>query len=714
MNRFLKLNPILLSGALVAMATEPGMASVAMINDVRLNQTNSGLELIFDTNGGDASNIFTVNQGNTLRADITRTQLNLPDGNSFSQANPAPGITEVSVVPLDANSVRVTITGANQAPVSKVESSRNRVVMAINHDGAAAQQPTPVPEAIETVPGPEVTDLAQAVPDPAEIVPDAPAAPIAPPTQATPDVLIPNPDVTIDGVPVPRPQVQQAPPFLPRAVAPPVGDIAIAESGISRAGIDLGSNERIPKLLLRDAPSREVLSLLARAAGLNLVFASEGAAGTAGAAAGAGGDGPLVTLDIEDESVNDVFNHVLRITGLQANRVGRSIYVGPQLPLGARSVVSRSIRLNQVNAVDAAGYLASLGATATQVVTQPEIEIVTAESGVEGGAPITRTIETTSTTVEEISFTPNLESGVAVPLSGLQAVADSRLNSLTLVGESDLVALATEYLTRLDLRRRQVALNVKIVDINLSAEEEFGISFTYLNNGLSLSTNIAGGGLQGGINFNSLAPSAESFILDINAAIRNSNAKILTDPTLIVQEGQVSSVALVEDVVTGLTTTVSEETGVVTSITPERTDVGLILTIQVERIDDNGFVTFNVSPTVSSIAGVTEFIIPGGGSQDLVDVARREVSSGSIRVRDGQTLLLAGIIQEREIATSSKVPILGDLPIIGALFRSSSTDEQRNEVIVMVTPQILDDSDQTTWGYSYTPSEEVQEILNNR
>ena len=392
---------------------------------------------------------------------------------------------------------------------------------------------------------------------------------------------------------------------------------------------------------------------------------------------------------------------------MQANRVGRSIYVGPQLPLGARSVISRTLRLNQVEASEAAGYLASLGATATQITTQPQIEVVTTAGSVEGAADISRTIETETTTVEDISFDPDEESGVAVPLAGLQAVADSRLNSLTLVGEADLVELATEYITRLDLRRRQVAINVKVIDLNLASSENFGVSFSYLNNGLALST---AGGFNGTLNFNSPTPSAESFIIDINAAITDQNAKILTDPTLIIQEGQVSSVALVESVLTSIETEIDGDSGVRTQ-TPVFEDAGLILTVQVERIDDNGFVTFNVTPTISSPQPAIPFETEAG-TQFLTPISRREVSSGSIRVRDGQTLLLAGIIQEGETSSATKVPILGDLPIIGALFRSTQTQGTRDEVIVMLTPEILDDSDESTWGYSYTPSEEVDAILN--
>ena len=88
---------------------------------------------------------------------------------------------------------------------------------------------------------------------------------------------------------------------------------------------------------------------------------------------------------------------------------------------------------------------------------------------------------------------------------------DSRLNALTLVGEPELVSLASEYITRLDLRRRQVAVNVKVIDIDLNAIESFGTSFTYRNNGLSVG--FAGGtGLDVGINFNDADPCPTKFL----------------------------------------------------------------------------------------------------------------------------------------------------------------------------------------------------------
>jgi type IV pilus assembly protein PilQ len=721
-NPLMKLHPILVGSALVALAAQPSLASVTSITNVRLNPTDTGLDLVFDTRGGDGSNVFTVTQGNTLVADITRAQLNLPNGGGFIQANPAPGISQVSVAPLDANSVRVTISGNGQSPVGAVATSDNRVVLSVRNDGQAAQPPTPVPQDLVTVPAPATppTDAPSTV---AQAAPPAPEVP----APANPDVLVPNPDVIIDGQPVPRPQVQQSPPFLPRAVAPPVGDIAIAEGVTTFSTINLGSNERIPKLLLRDAPAREVLSLLARAAGLNLVFSPDTAGQTGAGAAEGAGDGPTISLDIENESVQEVFNHVLRVTGLEANRVGRSVYVGPRLPASAQNIVARTLRLNQVDAAVASNFLVALGAESA-VSRERLVTNVNAVEVSEGSPALT---ETQTTTVEQIETNRVEYEDSQTILRGLQVVADERTNSVTLVGRADLVTMATEQLTRIDVRRRQVAVNVRVIDINLNALDAFGTSFSFqsgnfgfnssgglgvLNLGAGVPSPILGGvpggtpilprGLGAPLDNNT----STNFLFQLIATVQNGNGKIITDPTLIIQEGQTATVQLTQDVITEITTTVQiPDTGpAVTTTEFTRELAGLVLQINVDRIDDNGFVSLSVAPSISA---PTEVFDTGQGN--VVLLSRRQLSSGQVRVRDSQTLLLSGIIQESERSSVNKIPILGDIPILGALFRSTVTDNQRQELIVLLTPQIIDDSDQSVFGYSYSPSEQVQEILDN-
>ncbi|MCA6517821.1 MAG: hypothetical protein IM556_04075, partial [Pseudanabaena sp. M110S1SP2A07QC] len=80
---------------------------------------------------------------------------------------------------------------------------------------------------------------------------------------------------------------------------------------------------------------------------------------------------------------------------------------------------------------------------------------------------------------------------------------------------------------------------------------------------------------------------------------------------------------------------------------------------------------------------------------------------------DGQSLGLSGVIQDSDRESVSKVPILGDLPIIGALFRNTQSINSRAEVIIIVTPRIIDDSQNANWGYTYQPGPEVQKVLDS-
>ena len=206
------------------------------------------------------------------------------------------------------------------------------------------------------------------------------------------------------------------------------------------------------------------------------------------------------------------------------------------------------------------------------------------------------------------------------------------------------------------------------------------------------------------------------FLSLLQAQISSGNAKILTDPTLVIQEGETAKLNLGQEVITNQTVQ-SQSSGGTTTVTvsTEKGTVGLTLQIEVNRIDDNGFVTMNVNPSVtlpgpSSTIGATNLT----GSVVISLLSRRDLVSGQVRLRDGQTLILSGIIQDQDRTTIRKVPILGDIPIIGALFRSTSRQNQRQEVIALVTPQVLDDSANSPFGYRYRPSPEVQQLLQQR
>lgn len=767
--------------ALVAIAPTP--ANATDITNVQISQVEGGINILLATTNGDRPEVFAVSRGNSYVADIVNAKLTLAQGNNFREESPAPGIAYVEIMQIDANSVRVVIAGIEGPPQGRIIQGAGTGIILSAAPGAGIAQipvePAPPPEQ----PPSEVTQL------PAEMPPGLPES------NASPDVLLPDRGLRSNdssGFPGQRPGAN-VPPFQPRAVAPPVGDIAISNINPGVEVINLNTGERIPRLVLREAPVRDVLALLARAAGLNIAYA----AGEEG-----GEDGIKISLDIEDESVQDVFNYVLRLSGLQANRVGNTIFVGADLPKEARNVMVRTFRLNQIAARAAAGFLASMGAESATSVTRQVTEVSTVNiPGTEQAITNTQTVERTQ--FDTLRYEP--EDSPAL-LRGLQVIVDTRLNSLTLVGAPNMVEIAASQLVQLDLRKRQVAVNVKVIDINLSAEENFNSSFSFgindtffVNDGGAASLNfgnlqppntttldsrfplvrpILGNPLGGepfsdidaprlevpltglpGINggrgsfirpvapvtddptrvgiseitptdlstFDRNDPLATTFgeittslfptilypqrlLAQLEAQIVSGNGKILTDPTLVVQEGEIASVRLVEEIVKSrqIETTGGGETIPTRTVTALFEEVGLVLAVQVERIDDNGFVTMTVNPDISAPVRTRG---ESGSDNFVTEVSRRKVESGRIRLRDSQTLIISGIIQEQERTEVSKIPILGDLPIIGSLFRNTDTDRTRAEVVVLVTPQIMDDSDRSNWGYQYNPSPDAMQMM---
>ncbi|MDY7008476.1 MAG: AMIN domain-containing protein [Cyanobacteriota bacterium] len=777
----------LLSGvAAVIIAQTPAFA-VTQITQIQLNSVEGGMNIVLMTNNGDRPEVFSVNRDNSFVADIINAQLSIPEGNKFRKDSPAPGIKYVEVMQVDANSVRVVIQGTEGPPRGRIIQGGGRgiILSAAAGSGEVAQASTP-----NSFPPP--SEPSEPSPPPVQ-----PETTVVPPRETTTaqesEVLLPDSELTGDGFPTlpGQPSPSEVPPFQPRAIAPPVGDIAVSNINPSVEVIDLGTQERIPRLVLRDAPVRDVLALLARAAGLNVAFSSGGEEET----------GPSISLDIENESVQDVFNYVLRLSGLQANRVGNTVFVGQELPTEARNVVVRSLRLNQVTAQAAAGFLVSMGAESAIVTSQPVTQVNTVN------IPGTNQAITNTETIERTVIQPLRYESQATPqlLKGLQVVTDSRLNSITLVGAPQQVEIAAAQLLQLDLRQRQVAVNVKVIDINLSADENFNSSFSFgvndsffindngaaslnfgnlqpasitqQNGSNPLSRPVTGNPITGDPFFDTqrtfevpgtgipnlnqgrgtflrpIAPTTSEptrvgitdrvvtdvefdedgrfvgetgeatfslfpqilyprrFLGQLRATVTSGNAKILTDPTLVVQEGEIASVRLVENIVRSIDSNFTDDGGTTRETRTVRfEDVGLTLAIQVERIDDNGFVTVTVNPEVSFISQR----IPtdaDNANEFGTEIARRRVESGRIRLRDGQTLIISGIIQEQERTTISKVPILGDLPIIGPLFRSSQNDNQRAETIVLLTPQILDDGDRSSWGYRFNPSPDALQMM---
>ncbi|MFN9875121.1 MAG: secretin N-terminal domain-containing protein, partial [Pseudanabaena sp.] len=527
--------------------------------------------------------------------------------------------------------------------------------------------------------------------------------------------------------PVANPVTPQLPGRVPGVVppfrqlkTPPVGDIATTSAKLRPDIVDLGTAERVPRITLREAPAIEVLTLIGRVAGLSVVSAETPAAGGAAPAAGATtGLKQPVSLSIENETAQDVFNNVLRITGLEANRIGQTIFVGTKLPVTLKNLVTKSYRLNQITVGEASAYLIGLGASRVVNRQRPIPGTQTATIGSAATTVVNIPTEAIPT-LETVAITP--ESGATPLLKGLQVIAEERGNSLTLIGSPRQVEFAESQLARLDFRKRQVVVNVKVVEVRLGANQTFSSTLAFnpssIDGGTTTVLRSNAGTLFVDLNNGNLV-TPQTLFASLNFSVANNNAKIITDPSITVQEGETGTVSLTEGVATRSTVTaavLSSNGQVLTPATQTITveDVGLALNIQIDRVDDNGFVNLSVSPSVTAPGELLVNRVDNNGIPVFVrSLSKRILNSGKIRMRDGQTLVLSGIIRDQDTLSVTKVPFLGDLPIIGALFRTETNNNNRSEIVIVVTPRVIDDSQNANWGYTYQPGPETQKVIDS-
>ena len=481
-----------------------------------------------------------------------------------------------------------------------------------------------------------------------------------------------------------------------QVVAPPVGAMAVDSVPLpGPAFIPLRSNQPIT-MTARDARAQDVLMVLLQDTGYNFTFLEQDHQESAME--------PRVTVDFRDESLEKAVHFVLLSSGLEGYLEGRTLVVGPNL-LGhnLRAKVSRVIRLNQVDAAGAAGFLANLGAvmSVTHSVTTTATEFLAAGQDTATVADNSHQNQVARTTVTAAVSEFGGQQG---PLRGLHGTTDERLNTITIVGPADLVDVAQTYLRQMDRRKRQVAVKVRIMNVDLNRSDTLDHSFSarigqafivsqpgeaLLSLGVSKSAELLGMGsseekTSGGFQQPGLGNPQYSFYSQLEAAIVSSEVNLLAEPTLLVQEGESASINTTTSVITGNTTTTTPSG--ITQTSQEREQAGLSLTVNVSKIDDNGFISLRVRPKVSvpAPAGIQNGV-------PIFNITERALSSGSVRLRDGQTLILSGVIQNSDREQVNKFPLLGDLPLLGKLFRGSSTTRDKTELIILVTPSLVQD-----------------------
>jgi len=324
-----------------------------------------------------------------------------------------------------------------------------------------------------------------------------------------------------------------------QVAAPPVGAMAVDHVPLpGPAFIPLPGGQSVT-LTARYARAQDVLMGLLQGTGYNFTFLEDRQESP---------PEPRVTVDFRDESLEKAVHFVLLSSGLEGYLEGRTLVVGAGLlDRNLRAKVSRVIRLNQVDAAGAAGFLANLGATMT--VTHSVTTTATESLGTDPrGSRVADAGQQSRVASTTVTAAVSEFGGQQGPLRGLRGATDEQLNTVTVVGPADLVDIAQNYLRQMDRRKRQVAVKVRIMNVDLSRSETFDHSF---------SARIGNAFLAGDISSLKLIPrdSGDSFYSQLEAAIISSDVNVLAEPTLLVQEGESASMNTTTSVITGNTTT---------------------------------------------------------------------------------------------------------------------------------------------------------------
>ena len=190
----------------------------------------------------------------------------------------------------------------------------------------------------------------------------------------------------------------------------------------------------------------------------------------------------------------------------------------------------------------------------------------------------------------------------------------------------------------------------------------------------------------------------------INYVVLNKKGRVVANPKIMLTSGQKSVIDLTEDYVEKVTAEIiTSSSGSASGV--QRTydigkDMGLKFTI-VPFISPDGYVSLNIDASYKTLKD-KQYAKLVEGAEDLVATLlnNRSVNLKNVRIKDGETLIIGGLMKEIESKNVGKIPFLGDIPIIGVVFRSTSTQKQKSEMLIMLTPKILKDAEDIGVDYN--------------
>jgi general secretion pathway protein D len=282
----------------------------------------------------------------------------------------------------------------------------------------------------------------------------------------------------------------------------------------------------------------------------------------------------------------------------------------------------------------------------------------------------------------------------------IKIVADEITNSVVVQSSPQDFETIQETIRSLDAVPRQVFIDAKIYEVDLTGALSMGVSYflqqrSTANLGTVASFSAAAvGALKAGLNVASgtIIGNSRELLVFLNAQESRQNTRILSAPTVIASDNTDARIQVGQEVPL-LTSqgTIAGGTGSqgLFSNTIQNRSTGIILTVT-PRINSSGWVTLKINQEVSSPVAPD----PGSGIQSP-SIQIRSVNT-QVTVMDGETIAIGGIILESRLLSKNRIPLIGDIPGLGLLFGTTTYSKTRTELIVLITPRVIENIDQAS------------------
>ena len=313
---------------------------------------------------------------------------------------------------------------------------------------------------------------------------------------------------------------------------------------------------------------------------------------------------------------------------------------------------------------------------------------------------------------------------ISFPSMGMTVTYFPTLGTIQIIGGSPhQLALIGDYIAANDRKTPQAYLEVQIVSLTENGSKTFDNQWQFLSKNFSFNAGSQAGGFGtntmypvffAGHGFTLVDPetfdketgsydvigqiqkwgTSPQLVYSVNYLISSNKARVLANPKILLTSGKTSKIDLSSEYIDTMTTQFLSSGAIGTSQSQKEVNKGSDNGITVEIssfISPDGYVTLDITPQYNSIADTVY-------DTNQIDILatllqKRMLELKGIRVKDGETLVIGGMIQERENKNVTKIPFLGDIPVLGMFFRSTTTGKSREEMVMMLTPQIIVDTE---------------------